>query len=236
MVAERPHILFLALIDHDDVVIAAGGFNPHLLENVFSSILTVFAVKYARKWWFWFVWRSLHAHDLTILRRCLPLVRVAICAEGLRSTTVRTRVGAESGWKLWFQVFPAAREIRGLIPMWWIRQMIVLAKIRCLWVVFAVRRMITQWFHAFLVTFVHHNCVEVATCLLDSHALESVIASIGSVPAAQFASKWRIWFVGWCQNAHYFTILCWSSPSMRVTMGAQSFCSAAMRTTEGAKV
>jgi len=59
--------------------------------------------------------------------------------------------------------------------------MVCLADIACSRIIFAVRRVVTQWFHINFVAFVHHdNVIVTARCLYPNFP-KSVFARIGTV-------------------------------------------------------
>merc|ERR1719331_2909383 len=83
--------------------------------------------------------------------------------------------------------------------------------------------MITQWFHAFLPTFVDHYGVVIATRGFRSHFLEFVYTRIRTIFATKFALEWWIRFVRGCDRAHDFVVAFNCLPTMRSTSRTQMF-------------
>jgi hypothetical protein len=109
-----------------------------------------------------------------------------------------------------------------LIAVGWVRNVVGLADIACAWISFAVRGVITQWFHINLAAFVNHDGIHVAACCCRPNLLESIIASVDTVFATQSTTKWGIWLVWWCRGAHNLWILSCGLPMMGVARRAQS--------------
>jgi len=84
-------------------------------------------------------------------------------AESFSRAAVRTSECAEFIGELTLQFGPPLREVRVLIAMRPIGNVVVLAYVSCSGVRLAVRRMITEWFHAFFRAFVHGDRVVITT-------------------------------------------------------------------------
>lgn len=108
--------------------------------------------------------------------------------------------------------------------------MVGLADIACAWISFAVRRVITQWFHVNLAAFFNHDGIHVAACCCRPNLLESIITSIDTVFTTQSTTKRSIWLVWWCLGAHNLWIVSCRLPCMAVARRAQSLGLAPMRT------
>jgi hypothetical protein len=129
MVAQRLHVDLCALVHHYGIVITTGGLHSQSLELVHTTIGTIFTLQLTLKWLIWSVRRSFDAHDIAPLIDFVPAVRVAIRAQRLVCASAGTSVRTQLSRKFTFQLFPTTREVRCLVTVWWIGNVVVLANI-----------------------------------------------------------------------------------------------------------
>jgi len=142
---------------------------------------------------------------------------------------VVTSISAKTFRKLSFELRPTLREIRILIKMWDMRDVVVLTDIHCVRIIPAIRWMIAQGLHTFFAAFIFHDGVVVSTCCFHTDSLKLVRSCVGFIFAVQLSFEWIIWLVlgGFC--AHDLPVTRNRLPTMGSSvLGAQRFCGAAM--------
>lgn len=105
-------------------------------------------------------------------------------------------------WEFSFDLRPTSWEVRVLISVRAIRDMVRLADVSRSGIRLAVGGVITQWFHFTFAAFVHHNRVVVPTHALDADSLEFVHTCIGAIFSLQLALEGIIWLVWRRCHAH----------------------------------
>lgn len=150
--------------------------------------------------------------------------------------TMRACERAKVSWEFPFQLIPTLREVRVLISMRPIRNVICLTDVRCPRVRFAVGGVITEWLHFLFSAFVHTQRVIVATGSMNPHFLESIRSSVGTVLPFQVPFERIIRNIRRCFYAHDVSILVDVVPGVRVTINAKCLVSSTMWTREGAEI
>lgn len=102
-------------------------------------------------------------------------------AQTFRSPAMGTSESAEIGWEFPLEVGPPFREIRILVTMGSIRNVVSLADVSRSGIRLAVRRVVAQRFHPPLSAFVDENCVVVAANSLHPKPLKLVDTCVGTV-------------------------------------------------------
>lgn len=92
-----------------------------------------------------------------------------------------TSESAKIGWEFSLEVGPPFREIRILVTMGPIRNVVSLADVSRSGIRFAVRGVVAQRFHASLSAFVHENCVVITADGLHPKPLKLVHTRVGTV-------------------------------------------------------
>jgi hypothetical protein len=105
-----------------------------------------------------------NAYDGHFAARICPKVttRMRSCsgAQSINSAAVWSSVRAEVARKFGFELCPTIWEIGVNVPMWFVRNVLLLAKVNSFAVISAIARVITQRFHIQLRTRFHHDiCV-----------------------------------------------------------------------------
>lgn len=237
MITQRLHFLFCALAYHDVINIATRCRDPNFLESIFTSVRTVFATQNTTKWRIWFVRWRFDAHYLAIFSCSTPSMRAAVRTQSLLLAAMWTSERAKVRWEFAFNVGPTLREIRVLISVRSVRDVVSLADVSGSCVCFTIRRVITQRFHVCFFAFVDVNRVIIATCSLHSQPLEFVDTSVSPIAAFQFALKRVIWFVWRRGYAHYVPDpVALGVPAVRISVRAQRLMSTTMGSSEGADV
>jgi hypothetical protein len=109
---------------------------------------------------------------------------------------------AEVIGELPFQVRPTGGEIRVLVAMWFIRDVICLPDVRRSGIGPTIGWVVAQRLHSLFSALLDIRGIIVSVGDLHPDALEFVYASVSPISAFQSSLKWRIGFIWWGINAH----------------------------------
>lgn len=163
-------------------------------------------------------------------------MRTARSAQRFPCAAVGTSERAKFSRKFTLEFGPSLGKIRILIKVGQQCNVICLADVSGSGIRFAVRRMITQWFHLQLGARVDHDRIIVSACCIDPNSLELVNSSVNTIFIIQFSLKWVIRLVRGSFGTHDETFCIYVIPSMRTRICAQGDRCAAMGTREGTKL
>jgi len=164
-------------------------------------------------------------------------MRAAMRTQSFSCATMWTSESAEIRWEFTFDVRPSLREVRILISMRSVRNVVALANVSGSRVCLTVRRMIAQRFHVYFFALVDRNGIIIAAYGLHSQSLELVDASVSPISAFEFALEGIIWFVWRRCYAHKVPDpIVLGVPAVRISVRAQRLMSPTMGTSEGAKI
>lgn len=156
-------------------------------------------------------------------------MRTARSAQRFPLAAVGTSERAKITREFALEFGPSLREVRVLVAMWFIRNVICLADVSGSGIRFAVRRMITQWFHSLFGTFVNSYGIVVATHCLRTEPLEFVNTRVRTISTFQHSFKWIIWSVWRSFDAHDVSLSSDPIPLMRIPVHAQRLVGASVR-------
>jgi len=129
-------------------------------------------------------------------------MRTARSAQRLPYSAVWASEGAKIIGKFTFQVRPTGGEIRVLVAMWFIRDVICLADVSRSGIVLTIPWIVAQRLHAFFGTFFSVWSVIVSISYLQPDPLEFVRTRVSTISAFQSSLKWLIRLVWWGVNTH----------------------------------
>lgn len=230
VVAQRFHASFGTLIYEHRIVVTTHGLDAEPLKLVYTSVGAVAALQLALKWIIRDVRWRFNAHDVAFGSYSSPGVGASAHTECLVRSSMITRVRAKLSSEFVFKVFPALREVRHLITMRWVCDVIVLPDVTCFGIISAIRRMITKWSHVLFIAFIYHDNIKIARCGFDPNLLKNIFASILTVFGVHNARKRRFWFVRRRFGAHDVAALRRCLPLVAAAVRAESFLLAAVRT------
>jgi len=149
MITQGFHFLFGAFVHHNVINVATCCCYTNFLECVFACVGPVFAAQCPRERWVWLVWWGFDAHHLWKFCRGSPRVGTAMGAQSFSCAPMWTRKRTKFLREFALQVRPPSWEVRVLVTMWPISNVVSLADVRRSRIRFAIRGMIAQGFHAF---------------------------------------------------------------------------------------
>jgi hypothetical protein len=164
MVAKWFHTFFRAFVHGNGVVVTTRCLDTQSLELVNASVSAISAFQFSLEWIIRFVRRSINAHDVSgTVVLIVPTMTIAVHAESLMLSAMRASERTKIVREFLFEFWPARGKIRVLIQMGPEGHMALLANVTCSLIIFAIRRVITEWFHLFFCTLVHHDGIHVTT-------------------------------------------------------------------------
>jgi len=125
-------------------------------------------------------------------------------------------------------------EIRIVVAIRRMRNMIALTDVLSFRIVFAVARVIAQWFHANFFALSNHDVVVIAALCERPDALKLVQTCVVTTFATQYAAERQVSFVRWRFHAHDFLVLGHGVPFMAASSGTQGSLLTTVRPSESA--
>ena len=150
---------------------------------------------------------------------------------------MRTRERTKIVREFPFELRPALGEVRVLVAMRLVGNVISLADVRRPGISPTIGWMVTQGLHSLLSTFLHVRCVEVSISDLQPDPLEGVCPSVSTISAFQSSLEWVIRLVRRCVHAHDIPgSVADCIPTVRIGIRAECLVRSSMWTSERTQI